>query len=95
MALWDLRGRVTGQRVVDLLGGPVHDGRPLVVSGHAARADLGAGAAEIADWVFRTQAWGVKVGIGKRGDAALGVDQARDVTFARELRAALGSGPES
>jgi L-alanine-DL-glutamate epimerase-like enolase superfamily enzyme len=93
MALWDLRGRVTGQRVVDLLGGPVHDGQPLVVSCHAARADLGAGAAEIADWVFRTGAWGVKVGFGKRGDAALGVDHARDVTFVRELRAALGPEP--
>jgi D-galactarolactone cycloisomerase len=93
MALWDLRGRVTGQRVVDLLGGPVHDGQPLVVSCHAARADLGAGAAEIADWVVRTGAWGVKVGFGKRGDAALGVDHDRDVAFVRELRGALGPEP--
>jgi len=27
MALWDLRGQATGQRVVNLLGGPVHDRR--------------------------------------------------------------------
>ncbi len=90
MALWDLRGRAAGQRVLDLLGGPVHDGLPPIVSCHAARADLHQGAEEIASWVAAEQAAGAKVGFGKRGDAHLGFDHDRDVTFVRVLRDALG-----
>jgi L-alanine-DL-glutamate epimerase-like enolase superfamily enzyme len=90
MALWDLRGQATGQRVVDLLGGPVHDRLPAVVSCHAARADLAEGAAQIASWAAAELAAGVKVGFGKRGDARLGFDHDRDVEFMRLLRGALG-----
>ena len=90
MALWDLRGRATGQRVVDLLGGPIHDQIPAVVSCHASRADLTEGAEEIASWVAAEQAAGVKVGFGKRGDAHLGFGIDRDVEFMRLLRGALG-----
>jgi L-alanine-DL-glutamate epimerase-like enolase superfamily enzyme len=97
MALWDLRGRATGQRVVDMLGGPVHydpdtgrEALPAVVSCHASRGDLAAGAEEIASWVDAERARGVKVGFGKRGDANLGFDFDRDLEFMRLLRAALG-----
>jgi L-alanine-DL-glutamate epimerase-like enolase superfamily enzyme len=90
MALWDLRGRATGQRVVDLLGAPIHDQLPAVVSCHASRADLTEGAEEIASWVAAEQAAGVKVGFGKRGDAHLGFGIDRDVEFMRLLRGALG-----
>ncbi|HEY3957265.1 MAG TPA: mandelate racemase/muconate lactonizing enzyme family protein [Streptosporangiaceae bacterium] len=93
MALWDLRGRATGQRVVDMLGGPVHEELPAVVSCHAARGDLAEGAAEIASWVAAERARGVKVGFGKRGDAHLGFDFDRDVEFMRLLRGALGPAP--
>lgn len=93
MALWDLRGRATGQRVVDLLGGPVHETLPAVVSCHASRGDLVEGAAEIASWVAAHQARGVKIGFGKRGDANLGFDHDRDVEFMRRLRGGLGPGP--
>lgn len=94
MALWDLRGRATGQPVTDLLGGPAHDGLPAVVSCHAARADLHHAAEEIASWVAAEQAAGAKVGFGKRGDAHLGFDHDRDVEFVRLLRAALGPQPK-
>lgn len=94
MALWDLRGRATGQRVLDLLGGPVHDRLPAVVSCHAARASLAEGAEEIAGWVAAEQACGVKVGFGKRGDADLGFGHDRDVEFMRLLRKALGPRPQ-
>lgn len=93
MALWDLRGRATGQRVVDLLGGPVHDRLPAVVSCHAAKADLREGAEEIAGWVEEQSGWGVKVGFGKRGAADLGTDHDRDVAFVAALRDALGRSP--
>lgn len=93
MALWDLRGRATGQRVVDMLGGPVHDTLPAVVSCHAARGDLAAGAAEMASWVAAERAAGVKVGFGKRGEANLGFDFDRDAEFMRLLREALGPRP--
>jgi L-alanine-DL-glutamate epimerase-like enolase superfamily enzyme len=94
MALWDLRGQATGRSVLDLLGGPVHDALPAVVSCHAARDDLRKGAEEIAGWVAAEQARGVKVGFGKRGDAALGFDHDRDVEFVRLLRESLGSQPQ-
>ena len=93
-ALWDLKGRITGQRVLDLLGGPVHDGLPAVVSCHAARAGLREGAEEMAGWVADRRAAGIKVGFGKRGEAHLGFDHDRDVEFVRSLRAALGPEPK-
>lgn len=93
-ALWDLKGRIAGQRVLDLLGGPVHDALPAVVSCHAARADLRAGAEEMAGWVAAEGAAGIKVGFGKRGSADLGFDHDRDVEFVRQLRAALGAEPK-
>jgi L-alanine-DL-glutamate epimerase-like enolase superfamily enzyme len=93
MAMWDLRGRATGRSVLDLLGGPVHDTLPAVVSCHAALADLREQAEEIAGWVAAERAAGVKVGFGKRGEAHLGFDHDRDVEFVAALRRALG--PES
>jgi L-alanine-DL-glutamate epimerase-like enolase superfamily enzyme len=93
-ALWDLKGRITGQRVLDLLGGPVRDGLSAVVSCHAARADPREGAEEMAGWVAAEQAAGIKVGFGKRGEARLGFDHDRDVEFVRALRAALGPEPK-
>jgi L-alanine-DL-glutamate epimerase-like enolase superfamily enzyme len=93
-ALWDLKGRLTGLRVLDLLGGPVRAALPAVVSCHAARADLHDGTAEMAGWVAAEQASGIKVGFGKRGAADLGFDHDRDVEFMRLLRAALGPGPD-
>jgi L-alanine-DL-glutamate epimerase-like enolase superfamily enzyme len=94
MALWDLRGRLTGQRVLDLLGGPVHDALPAVVSCHAADADLHRGTETMASWVHEASARGIKVGFGKRGSANLGFSHERDVEFVRLLRSALGPGAQ-
>jgi len=92
MALWDALGRATETSLLDLLGGPVHPFLPVLVSCHATRADLDGMAAEMAGWVERLGAEGIKVGFGKRGDAALGTDQGRDVAFVAALREALGPG---
>jgi L-alanine-DL-glutamate epimerase-like enolase superfamily enzyme len=92
-AAWDLAARVAGIRVVDLLGGVAHpDGLPVLVSSHAMLADLDAEADRFATWEAGLSAVGVKVGIGKAGDADLGRDHDRDVRFMASLRRALGPG---
>lgn len=90
IALWDLAGKAAGVSVLDLLGGPVHDSLPVLVSCHAMDCDLDAMAATMAGWVADHDAIGIKVGFGKRGAAALGVDAGRDVAFVRALRRELG-----
>lgn len=92
IALWDLRGQALGRPLVDLLGGPVRERLPAVVSSHATQASIPAMAEEIASWVHGC-AHGVKVGFGKRGDANLGFDHDRDVQFVRTVREALGPAP--
>lgn len=92
IALWDLAGQVAGLSVLDLLGGAVHQHLPVLISCHAAIADLDIVVATMAGWVEAHQAVGIKVGFGKRGDAHLGVDAARDQAFVEALRRALGPG---
>jgi L-alanine-DL-glutamate epimerase-like enolase superfamily enzyme len=89
IALWDLKGKTLGVRVLDLLGGPVHDRMPAVASMHATIADLDAMADEMAAQL-QDGLQGVKVGFGKKGDAQLGFDHDRDLRFVRALRKAVG-----
>jgi D-galactarolactone cycloisomerase len=90
IAMWDLAGKAAGLNIVDLIGGPVHDSLPILISCHAADADLDAMAATMAGWVRDSGAKGIKVGFGKRGDARLGVEAARDEAFVAALRRELG-----
>jgi L-alanine-DL-glutamate epimerase-like enolase superfamily enzyme len=48
---------------------------------------------EIAGWLSRGL-HGVKMGFGKKGDAHLGYEHDRDVSFVRAVREAIGPGPE-
>lgn len=89
MSLWDLAGKVAGRSVLDLLGGPVHDRLPAIVSCHASRSDIDELVEEMATWVGE-DLHGIKIGFGKRGDARLGFEHDRDVEFVRKLRDALG-----
>lgn len=89
IALWDLKGKALGMPVVDLLGGPVHERLPAIASGHATGSEIEEMAGEMAGWLARGL-HGVKVGFGKRGNARLGYEQARDVAFVRALRKAVG-----
>jgi D-galactarolactone cycloisomerase len=91
IGLWDLRGKLLGARVLDLLGGPVKERLPAIASGHAAKADLGELADEAAMWTA-TGLHGMKIGFGKRGDARLGYDHDRDVEYVRRVREAMGPG---
>lgn len=90
IALWDLAGKALGRNVLALMGGAAHDSLPVLISCHAAQADLDDMAATMAGWVRDAGAIGIKVGFGKRGDARLGVDHDRDVAFVAALRRELG-----
>jgi L-alanine-DL-glutamate epimerase-like enolase superfamily enzyme len=90
IALWDLAGKAAGLNVVELMGGPVHESLPVLISCHAMDADLDAMAAQMAGWVADHDACGIKVGFGKRGAAALGIDADRDVAVVKALRRELG-----
>ncbi|HEX3958994.1 MAG TPA: mandelate racemase/muconate lactonizing enzyme family protein [Trebonia sp.] len=89
IALWDLAGQEADRNIIDLLGGPVHTGLPVVISCHAIDSDLQRMTETMASWVRDQQAQGIKIGFGKRGEANLGADRDRDLRFIQLLRAAL------
>lgn len=90
IALWDLKGKSLGARVVDLLGGPVRDRLPAMACGHGGDENLGVMADEIAGWLSERNLHGIKVGYGKRGNARLGYEHDRDVEFVRLIRERIG-----
>ena len=91
IALWDLKGKVLNTRVLDLLGGPVHDRLPAIASLHGTKASIDQMAEDIAGFTA-TGLHGAKVGFGKAGNAHLGFERARDIEFAEKVIAAMGPG---
>jgi len=89
MALWDLKGKTLGARVLDLLGGPVNDRMPAVASLHATEADIDRMVEGMARHLEGGMQ-GIKVGFGKKGESNLGVDAERDIHFVRTVRQAIG-----
>lgn len=89
VALWDLKGKVLGRSVLDLLGGPAHEAMPAVASIHGTKASIPAMVEDIVGYLANGLQ-GVKVGFGKRGEANLGFDHDRDVAFVRAVRQAIG-----
>ncbi|NAZ38299.1 mandelate racemase/muconate lactonizing enzyme family protein [Rubellimicrobium sp. CFH 75288] len=89
IALWDLKGKVLGRSVLDLLGGPVHDRMPAVASVHATRSSIGAMVEEFQGYLADGMQ-GIKIGFGKKGEAHLGFDHDRDVEFVRRVREGIG-----
>jgi L-alanine-DL-glutamate epimerase-like enolase superfamily enzyme len=89
IALWDLKGKALGVRVLDLLGGPVHARMGAVASVHGTKASIAEMVEDIQGYLAGGLQ-GVKVGFGKKGDANLGFDHARDVAFVRAVREAIG-----
>lgn len=90
MALWDIKGKALGVSVCELLGGPVHDRLPAIASCHAHYESIPEMVDEAIEWVG-TGLQGVKAGFGKRGNARLGYEHARDVEYVRQMREALGA----
>lgn len=88
IALWDLKGKILGRPLVDLLGGAVIDRIPAIAATHATLPDIHAEADRHGEMV-RAGFTGVKVGLSERsGD--LGHDVDRDIAFVKELRDAVG-----
>jgi L-alanine-DL-glutamate epimerase-like enolase superfamily enzyme len=90
IALWDLKGKLLGQPVVNLLGGAYRDRLPVIASTHAFDESLEDEAEKHGRYVRDQKYRGVKIGMGKRGKAHLGYDIDRDVNFVRMLREAIG-----
>jgi L-alanine-DL-glutamate epimerase-like enolase superfamily enzyme len=90
IALWDLAGKALGLPVVQLLGGARRAKLPVIASTHAFQSSLEAEAERHGRYVREEGFRGVKIGFGKRGEAHLGYDLERDVTFMRLLREAVG-----
>lgn len=90
IALWDLKGKLLGQPVVNLIGGAHREQLPVIASTHAFGASLEEEAERHGRYVCEDGYRGVKVGMGKRGKTRLGYEIARDVEFARLVREAIG-----
>ncbi len=89
IALWDLKGKALNTSVLELLGGAVHDRLPAIASGHAHDSDILKMAEEAKTWMDQGLQ-GMKVGFGKRGDAHLGYEHNRDVSYVKTMRETLG-----
>ena len=88
IALWDLKGKILGRSLVDLLGGAVRRSLPAVAATHATLSDIDAEAARHGEMIRAGYA-GVKVGFSERS-GGLGFEVAKDIDFMRMLREACG-----
>jgi len=93
IALWDLKGKLLGVPVVQLLGGAHHARLPAIASTHPSAASLEKEADRHARYVLELGYQGCKLGLGKRGDARLGSEIDRDVELIRLLRERVGPDP--
>ena len=92
IALWDLKGKITGQSLIQMIGqrDSSSDIRiPVLASTHVFNANLDVEVARHAKFVQEGY-MGFKIGMGKRGDARVGYDIDRDIKFVQDLRAAAG-----
>jgi L-alanine-DL-glutamate epimerase-like enolase superfamily enzyme len=90
VALWDLKGKTLGRSVSDLIGGARRTTLPVISSSHAFNASLDFEIERHGAYVREDGFQGIKIGMGKRGDAHLGYDVERDVRFVAGLRDAIG-----
>jgi L-alanine-DL-glutamate epimerase-like enolase superfamily enzyme len=90
IALWDLRGKILGVPVSELLGGALRDELPVIASTHAFNASLDFEVERHGAYVRHNGYKGIKIGMGKRGEARLGYEVDRDVNFVANLREAIG-----
>ncbi|HVA54117.1 MAG TPA: mandelate racemase/muconate lactonizing enzyme family protein [Acidimicrobiales bacterium] len=90
VALWDLKGKVLGRSVSDLIGGARRATLPVIASTHAFNASLDFEIERHGAYVQNDGFKGIKIGMGKRGDARLGYEFDRDVNFVAGLREAIG-----
>jgi L-alanine-DL-glutamate epimerase-like enolase superfamily enzyme len=92
IALWDLKGKIIGQSLSQMIG--KRDSAeitriPVLASTHVFDSNLDKEVERHAKYV-KDGYVGIKIGMGKRGDARLGYDLDRDVKFVKDLREACG-----
>ena len=90
IALWDLKGKLTGVSLVDMLGGARTEQLPAIASTHAFNPSLEFEAERHGRMVTEAGFKGFKIGMGKRGDTHIGYEIDRDIEFMRLLREAAG-----
>jgi L-alanine-DL-glutamate epimerase-like enolase superfamily enzyme len=90
VALWDLKGKTLGRSVSDLIGGARRATLPVISSSHAFNPSLDFEIERHGAYVREDGFKGIKIGMGKRGEAHLGYDFERDVRFVAGLREAIG-----
>ena len=90
VALWDLKGKTLGRSVSDLIGGARRATLPVISSSHAFNPSLDFEIERHGAYVRDQGFKGIKIGMGKRGEARLGYDFERDVHFVAGLREAIG-----
>lgn len=90
IALWDLKGKLLGQPLINLIGGAHRERLPAVASTHVFDPSLEHEAERHGRYVGEQGYVGVKIGMGKKGGTRLGYDLDRDVEFVRLLREAVG-----
>lgn len=92
IALWDLKGKITGQSLIQMIGARDSSTEiriPVLASTHVFNKSLDYEVARHAKYV-QDGYIGFKIGMGKRGDARVGYDVKRDIKFVQDLRAAAG-----
>jgi L-alanine-DL-glutamate epimerase-like enolase superfamily enzyme len=92
IALWDLKGQITGQSLIQMIGkrdSTPETRLPVLASTHVFNSSLDFEVERHARFVEEGYI-GFKIGMGKRGDARIGYDVERDVRFVKDLRAAVG-----
>ncbi len=90
MAMWDLKGRIEGRPLFEMLGGRTQDRMRACASTIFHTDDLDLIGEEFAG--FRDQGYSiVKGGWGHNLDTAFGRDEARDMAIARTVRTAVGT----
>ena len=93
MALWDIRGKVAGKPLYELLGGLKHDRLPANASAHVNKQGEAACVTEVVGF-FEAGFRSTKLGFAKKGDSNIGGNPNVDVHFVKELRSALGDDAE-
>ncbi|MBC8163190.1 MAG: mandelate racemase/muconate lactonizing enzyme family protein [Roseiflexaceae bacterium] len=89
IAMWDLKGKILGVPLYQLLGGKVHDRLRACVSTHPSKPTINEMAQELAEHIERGYT-ALKVGFGKKGEARLGFEPKRDIAFVQAVREAIG-----
>ncbi len=89
IALWDLKGKALNVPLHQLFGGKLTPKLRACVSTHPSKSSITDMADELADYA-RQGFTAIKCGFGKKGDAYLGFDSARDLAFVKAVRSAAG-----